>query len=110
MKIQWEYELVERPFCEQLQSMGWTWIEGDVDVPELTERSSFRDVWLRQRLADAIRRINLRDGSPWLDDARINKAIHDLEYAEGHRLMEINHASTELLLKGTVADGLSRLG
>ncbi len=41
-KIQWEYNLVERPFCEQLQKMGRLWIEGDVDVAELTERGSFR--------------------------------------------------------------------
>jgi hypothetical protein len=27
-KIQWEYDLVERPFCEQLKAMGWNWIEG----------------------------------------------------------------------------------
>ncbi|MHB8764472.1 MAG: hypothetical protein ACYDA8_09090 [Deferrisomatales bacterium] len=45
-KIQWEYDLVERPFCEQLQSLGWTWIEGDTDVAELTERESFREVLL----------------------------------------------------------------
>ncbi len=30
MKIQWEYDFVERPFCEQLRTMGWDWIEGDV--------------------------------------------------------------------------------
>ncbi len=106
MKIQWEYDFVERPFCEQLRAMGWTWIEGDVDVPELTERASFRDVFLRDRLAAALRRINLRDGNPWLDDVRIMKAIRDLEQAAGHRLMEINEFSTELLLKGTVAEGL----
>jgi len=23
MKIQWEYSLVEKPFCEQLKVMGW---------------------------------------------------------------------------------------
>ena len=40
MKIQWEYDIVERPFCEQLQTMGWEWIEGDPDLPETTERSS----------------------------------------------------------------------
>jgi hypothetical protein len=28
-KIQWEYDLVERPFCEQLKAMGWQWINGD---------------------------------------------------------------------------------
>jgi hypothetical protein len=25
--------LVERPFCLQLQALGWTWLEGDLDVP-----------------------------------------------------------------------------
>jgi hypothetical protein len=25
MSIQWEYDFVERPFCEQLWAMGWTW-------------------------------------------------------------------------------------
>ena len=33
-KIEWEYDLVERPFCEQLKAMGWQWLEGDKDVPE----------------------------------------------------------------------------
>ena len=60
-KIQWEYNLVEWPFCEQLQTMGWSWIEGDVDVPELTERESFREVVLTGRLASALARINLRE-------------------------------------------------
>lgn len=104
--IQWEYDLVERPFCEQLAGMGWQWIEGDTQVPEFTERGSFREVWLRSRLADALRRINLRDGEPWLDDARIDKAIRDLEQAGGLSLMESNQAVTSLLLKGTVAEGL----
>jgi type I restriction enzyme R subunit len=36
----------------------------------------------------------------------IFKKIRDLEQAAGHRLMEINQSATELLLKGTVADGL----
>jgi len=57
-KVQWEYDLVERPFCQQLQGMGWTWLEGDVDVPELTERGSFREVLLQGRLAAALRRLN----------------------------------------------------
>lgn len=104
--IQWEYDLVERPFCEQLKGMGWQWIEGDTQVPEFTERASFREVWLRGRLAEALRRINLRDGEPWLDETRIEKAIRDLEQAGGHGLMESNQAVTELLLKGTVVDGM----
>jgi type I restriction enzyme R subunit len=105
-RIQWERDLVELPFCQQLQIMGWQWLEGDTDVPELTERGSFREVLLKGRLAAALRQLNPRDGQPWLDDARIVRAIRDLEQAAGHRLMEVNQAATELLLKGTVVDGL----
>ena len=86
--------------------MGWQWIEGDPDLPESTERSTSREVLLKGRLAAALHKLNLRDGQPWLDDARIARAIRDLEQAAGHRLMEINQSATELLLKGTVADGL----
>ena len=28
-KTQWEYDLAERPFCEQLKAMGWQWINSD---------------------------------------------------------------------------------
>ena len=30
-KVQWEYDLVERPFCERLKAIGRQWIEGDTD-------------------------------------------------------------------------------
>jgi hypothetical protein len=81
--IQWEYDLVEKPFCKQLQTMGWQWLEGDTDVPDFTERGSFREVLLKERLAAALRKLNLRDGQPWLDETRIARAIHDLEQAPG---------------------------
>lgn len=105
MKVQWEYDLVEKPFCEQLKLMGWQWLEGDTDVPALTERESFHEVLLKGRLAAALRKLNLRDGQPWLDEARIARAIRDLEQAAGHRLLEVNQSATELLLKGTVTEG-----
>ena len=58
-KIQWEYDLVEKPFCRQLQAMGWQWIEGDTDVPDFTERENFREVLLKGRLTAALRKLNL---------------------------------------------------
>jgi type I restriction enzyme R subunit len=73
--IAWEYELVEKPFCQQLASMGWEWIKGDPDLPETTERTTSREVLLRARLAGALRKINLHDGRSWLDDVRIDKAV-----------------------------------
>jgi type I restriction enzyme R subunit len=106
VKIQWESTLVERAFCQQLQSMDWQWIEGDVDVSDFTERANFREVLLKDRVATALRKLNLRESQPWLDEMRIARAIRDLEQAAGHRLMEINQSATELLLKGTVAEGL----
>jgi type I restriction enzyme R subunit len=96
-KIEWERDLVERPFCRQLQAMGWDWIEADPDLPESSERTSSREVLLKGRLTKALRAINLHDGQPWLDDARIEKMIRDLEQAPGHRPMEVNQATTELL-------------
>jgi type I restriction enzyme R subunit len=105
-KIQWEYDLAERPFCEQLKAMGWQWIEGDTDVPDFTERQTFRDLLLKGRLAAALRKLNLRESQPWLDDDRIRRIVEKLERAEGHRLMEINESATRMLLKGTEIDGL----
>ena len=48
MKVQWEYDLVEKPFCQQLQKMDWQWLEGDTDVSEL-RRGTFREVILTGR-------------------------------------------------------------
>jgi len=106
-KIEWEGLLVEQPFCQQLQGIGWEWLVGDTDVPELTERATFREVLLKQRLIQSIRKINLGpDGRPWLDDVRIERAIRQLELTAGLRLMEANRHVTDLLLKGTVTEGL----
>jgi hypothetical protein len=56
-----EKTYVEIPFIEQLKGMGWDHVEGDIDVPYLTERESFRDVLLTSRLRKAIKKINLDD-------------------------------------------------
>src|SRR5262245_13092654 len=105
-KIHWEYDIVEKPFCLQLQKMGWQWIEGDTDVPEFTERQNFREVLLKARLMAALRKLNLRDGKPWLNDDRILLIIDKLEKAGGRRLMEINESTTKIMLQGTEIDGL----
>lgn len=57
-KTQWESLLVERPFCQQLESLGWTWLEGVTDFPELTERQIFREVLLKPRLAAALQKLD----------------------------------------------------
>jgi type I restriction enzyme R subunit len=96
---------VELPFIEQLVGLGWTHGRGDEDVAYLTGRASFREVLLKDRLSDAIRRINVgEEGEPWLDDARVEAVVSALERISG-RLMEANQTATHLLLKGTVVEG-----
>ncbi|MDP9357836.1 MAG: type I restriction endonuclease subunit R [Chloroflexota bacterium] len=97
---------VELPLIAQLVGMGWQHIEGDIDVPTFTERQTFREVLLTQRLREAVRRINLDDaGQPWLDDSRVSQAVSALERLGASKLMEANQAATDLLLAGTVVDG-----
>jgi len=101
-----EYTKVERPLIEQLKSLGWQHIEGDIDVPYLTERDSFREVLVAGRLREAVRRINIdENGDEWLDDSRISHAVGALERLGAVKLVEANQAATELLLKGTQVEG-----
>ena len=82
---------VEMPFIDQLKGMDWDHIEGDIHVPYLTERDSFRDVLLTGRLRKAIKKINLDDeGVPWLDEHRINQAVSRLERISTPKLLEAN--------------------
>ena len=75
-------------------------------MPYLTERESFREVLLLNRLRDAIRRINVDgDGEPWLDDAKISQAVSALERLGEHKVMEANQLATDLLLRGSVVEG-----
>lgn len=75
-----EKSYVEIPFIEQLKGMGWEHLEGDLDVPYLTERESFREVLLTGRLRAGLKKINLDDeGKPWLDDERISQVVSSLE-------------------------------
>lgn len=98
---------VERPLVAQLKAMKWGHIPGDVDVPYLTERESFREVLLKDRIKKALHAINLdAQGKPWLDDRRIEQALGTLERLGHIKLLEANQAATDLLLRGVSVEGL----
>jgi type I restriction enzyme, R subunit len=40
----WELDEVERPLVEQLVSVGWQFVEGDLDHPARTGRTAFCEV------------------------------------------------------------------
>lgn len=99
---------VEQPFVAQLVGMGWTHIAGTKWDPVTTERSSFREVLLTERLRAALRDINRNDDDePWLDEDRISQAVAALSKAgAGEKLIEANQLATELLMKGTTVPGV----
>lgn len=101
-----EWKESEEPFLDQLASMGWKTVIGSLDEPSVSGRESFREVLMKADLRKAIARVNLRDGQPWLDDARISQAVSTLARIGQKRLMEANQEATELLLGGVQVDGL----
>src|SRR5680860_865022 len=102
-----EFQLVEQPFIDQLISMGWKYSTGNLDHPTASGRDNFRQALLLDDLRDALVRINLNDqGEEWLDQARVSQAVSALQRLGTLKLLEANQEFMELLLKGTVVEGL----
>jgi len=87
-----EYDKVELPALEQLQSLGWDYIHGAELTPETLERSSFREPVLATRLTSAIQRIN-----PWINEENLRKVARDLIQVPVMTLMEANQTIWETL-------------
>jgi len=103
----WELETVEKPFVEQLQTMGWRHVAGDLDDPARTGRTSFTEVVQEATLRRQVHALNLdATGQPWLDGERLSQAVGALTRIPAHRLMEANQIATELLLGGLTVEGL----
>ena len=88
-----EYDKVELPALEQLQALGWSYINGSELTPEnSSERSYFSDVVLIETLRDSIKRIN-----PWINEENLRKVIRDITKPLLPSLMEINQTIWEML-------------
>ena len=81
-----ELDKVELPALEQLQSLGWSYVEGAKLSPdESDERSSLKDVVLEKRLTTSLKRIN-----PWINDENLRKVVRDLTKTLYPNLVEAN--------------------
>lgn len=81
-----EYDKVELPAIEQLQQLGWIYINGMQFTPMPNgEREYFREVVLEKRLAAAIQKIN-----PWISDENLRKVMRDVTHPLTATLMEAN--------------------
>ncbi|MDB9805769.1 HsdR family type I site-specific deoxyribonuclease [Porticoccaceae bacterium] len=81
-----ELDKVELPALEQLQSLGWSYVEGaQLSPDESDERSSLKDVVLEKRLTTSLKRIN-----PWINDENLRKVIRELTKTLYPNLVEAN--------------------
>ncbi len=83
-----ELDKVELPAIEQLQSIGWEYVKGEDLSPDTSsERSSFKEVVLEQRLSDNIKRLN-----PWISEQNLQKVVKDLTKTQYTNLIEANQS------------------
>jgi len=81
-----EFNKVEYPALENLKKLGWTYIEGNKLSPDISEeRNSFKQVVLKKRLYEAIKRIN-----PWIDNENCKKIFRKFTQIFNLDLIEAN--------------------
>ncbi|MDN3491704.1 type I restriction endonuclease subunit R [Winogradskyella bathintestinalis] len=87
-----EYIHSELPAIQLFQQLGYQYF----NASQHDERENITEVLLKDRLLEAIKRIN-----PWINDNNLNKAYTVLTSVNGASLMEINHKIWELIRGGT---------
>lgn len=85
-----EKRLVENRVIEHLQRLGYTYVQGaSLDH----ERHTQSEVVLRNRLEDALMRLN-----PWLSENNLNKVLRMLTHMDATNVMEANQSFHGLLI------------
>src|SRR3954453_12243144 len=102
-----EYLHVEKPFLDQLKTLGWTVIDQGQGFipsdPEASLRVGFRDWLLPRVFRDAVRSLNVTaDGKQWLPDHQLDDLRNHLPPKPNRTLLEANEASHSLFLKAQV--------
>lgn len=88
-----EFDKVELPALNQLQVLGWSYVDGAKLAPDTSdERTSFKDAVLEKRLAESIKRLN-----PRINDENLRKVVRDLLHVPHTNLMEANQANWKTL-------------
>ncbi|MBC7091244.1 MAG: HsdR family type I site-specific deoxyribonuclease, partial [Nitrososphaeria archaeon] len=72
--------MVEQPAINWLKELGYSYINGYELSPDNNERDSYRDVLLKKRFLEAVRRLN-----PWLNQSQaeeIYKKVSEIEHPD----------------------------
>ncbi len=101
-----EYLHVEKPFLDQLGTLGWEVIDQGQGIPSdppKSLRSGFREYLLPEVFREAVRSINLtQNGKPWLTDRQLDDLRDQILRQPNLTLLEANEAVQKLLFKAQV--------
>lgn len=102
-----EYLHVEKPFLDQLATLGWTVIDQGCGIipsdPAVSLRESFREWLLPDVFRNSVRTINrTADGKAWLTDRQLDDLRDQLVRHPSRTLLEANEAVQALFLKAQV--------
>lgn len=102
-----EYLHVEKPFLDQLSTLGWKVIDqgqGFIPTdPAASLRGSFREWLLPEVFREAVHTINrTADGSVWLTDRQLDDMRDQILRQPNRTLLEANEAVQALFLKAQV--------
>ena len=101
-----ERSFVERPFLDQLASLGWQVIDQGTGVPSdptASLRTSFREVVLKGVFRDSLHAINRTGGGQrWLTDKQVGDLIGEIVDRPAKSLVEANEAVLKLLFRAQV--------
>ena len=102
-----EYFHVEKPFLDQLATLGWTVIDQGHSIipsdPTKSLRASFREWILPDVFRNAVRALNRTpDGREWLTDRQLDDLRDQLLRHPSRTLLEANEDVQKLLFKAQV--------
>ncbi|MGA2705471.1 MAG: type I restriction endonuclease [Isosphaeraceae bacterium] len=101
-----ERSFVEKPFLDQLASLGWHDVDQGPGVPTdptKSFRSNFREVILEGVFRQSLHEINRTEqGRPWLTDKQIDDLIDEILNSPAKSLVEANEAVLKLLYRAQV--------
>lgn len=102
-----EYLHVEKPFLDQLATLGWTVIDQGHGLipsdPTASLRGSFREWLLPDVFRTSIRSLNLTtDGQAWLTDRQLDDLRDQIIRQPSRTLLEANEAVQALFFKAQV--------
>jgi type I restriction enzyme R subunit len=106
-----EYSHVEKPFIEQLKSLGWNTDRNQVlelemqQTPEQSYRTSFSEVVLLPKLRQALISIN-----PFLTEGQVDEVVRKITTFQKNSLIENNQQVLSYLLENTTVSANEQTG